>query len=214
LLIAGGWFNTSPSTYQNAAETYDAGLGFTGATQPIIATVSSPLVMSNQLQVTGSRFRGVSQTSGYGGLASPSDFPILQLRSMENEQTAYLTPTNWSTNAFVSVPVTNFPFGNAMATIFVNGISSTSSVVLVSASAPGLVTPTVLGDRRLKFSFSGMSGLGLSYSIIATTNIALPYTNWLAAGGATDSVATPGQFQFTDPQSTNLPQRFYRAQWP
>jgi len=84
----------------------------------------------------------------------------------------------------------------------------------VSASAPGAVTPAVQGDGRMKLSFAGMSGLKLSYSVMGTTNIALPYTNWLAAGGATDSVATPGQFQFTDSQSTNLPQRFYRAQWP
>ena len=214
LLIAGGWFNNGPSTYQTSAETYDAGLGFTGAARPIISTVPSNFVISNAFQVTGSQFRGVSQTAGYGGISSPSDFPLVQLRSFENEQTAFLTPTNWSTNSFLSVPVTNFPLGNAMATVFANGIASTSSVVLVVPTGPGLVTPTMLGDRHAKLTFAGTAGLKLSYSVVGTTNLALAFTNWTIVGVATDSVATPGQFQFTDSQSTGLTKRFYRVQWP
>jgi len=35
-------------------------------------------------------------------------------------------------------------------------------------------------------------------------------TNWTALGGVTE--ISPGQFQFTDPQATNSPQRFYRVQ--
>jgi len=66
----------------------------------------------------------------------------------------------------------------------------------------------------MKLSFTGMPGLGVNYSVLATTNIGTPLTNWVQAGAATDSVATAGQFQFTDPQSTNLPGRFYRVRWP
>jgi len=66
----------------------------------------------------------------------------------------------------------------------------------------------------VKLSFNGTGGRQLSYSLIGTTNLALPYTNWTVVGAVTDSVATPGQFQFTDSQSTNLPRRFYRVQWP
>lgn len=217
LLIAGGWSGPGggPFTFNSSADLYDPGLGINASSQPIISTVPSPLVISNGVQITGSRFRGVSQGSDNSGQASPTDFPILQLRSIEGDQTMFLTPTNWSTNIFASLPVTNFPLGLAYATVFTSGISSTSSVVLVSASAPGTLSETVLGDGRLKLSFAGvMGGQNISYSMFATTNIALPITNWVQAGAATDSLATPGQFQFTDPQSTNLPNRYYRARWP
>ena len=147
-------------------------------------------------------------------MSSPTDYPLVQLRNWENEQTAFLTPTNWSTNSFVSVPLTNFPVGNAMATVFVNGIASTSSVVLVSAAAPASLTPTVLGDRHVKLTFTGTGGRQLSYTVMGTTNPALAYTNWSVVGVATDTVAAPGQFQFTDSQSTSLPRRYYRVQWP
>jgi len=38
-------------------------------------------------------------------------------------------------------------------------------VVLVSASAPGAVTPAVQGDGRMKLSFAGMSGLKLEVEL-------------------------------------------------
>jgi hypothetical protein len=214
MLIAGGWVNSGVYNYQNSAELYDAGLGFSGASQPVIAAIPSPFVISNALQITGSKFRGVSEASDSASQSSPTDFPILQLRNFENEQTVFLTPTNWSTNVFASVPVTNFPLGYAFATVFANGISSTSSVVQLAATVPVGLKPSVLGDGRVKLSFAGMFGPGVSYSVLATTNIGTPLTNWVQAGAATDSLATPGQFQFTDPQSTNLPNRFYRVQWP
>jgi hypothetical protein len=37
-------------------------------------------------------------------------------------------------------------------------------------------------------------------------------SQWTALGGVME--ISPGQFQFTDPQATNSPQRFYRAYAP
>ena len=48
--------------------------------------------------------------------------------------------------------------------------------------------------------------------MLASTNLALPLSNWTAMGGVTE--ASPGQFQFTDPQATNIPGRFYRLRTP
>jgi len=213
LLIAVGWTGPGggPFVFNTSADIYDPGLGINAASQPIISTVPSPLVNSNSMQITGSRFRGVSQGSDNAGQASPTDFPLLQLRSIEGDHTAFLTPTNWSTNLFVSVPVTNFPFGLAYATVFVNGISSTSSVVLVSASVPDPLSPTLLGDGRMKISFTGQAGRSVTYSVLATTNLSSP---WTPAGAAIESLAVAGHFQFTDSQSTNFPNRFYRVCWP
>jgi len=134
----------------------------------------------------------------------------VQLRNLENQQTRLLAGS-WSTNAFVSALVTNVPLGFASATVFANGISSTSSVVLVSAPSPGVVDEQ-LTNGSVHLSFNGLPGL--SYTVLGPTNLAQPLANWPSAGGAVDTLATPGQHQFTDLQSTNLSQRFYKVRWP
>jgi hypothetical protein len=49
-------------------------------------------------------------------------------------------------------------------------------------------------------------------TVLTTTNLLLPLTNWTVLGTVTDS--PPGQFQFSDPQATNHPLRFYRVRSP
>jgi hypothetical protein len=48
--------------------------------------------------------------------------------------------------------------------------------------------------------------------MVATTNLSLPASAWLALGFATE--VSPGQFQFTDPEAPNHPRRFYRVRLP
>ena len=349
LLIAGGHSNSGSS-----AEIYDVGLGFSAAWQPQISTVTSPLRYGSSLALTGSGFRGVSEGSSGSGQDSPGDYPLVQLRNLESGQTSFLLCTNWQTNSFASAPVWGFPPGYALATMFVNGIPSTSSILLVAKAVgslvlgnlsqtydgtprtvsvtttppglpvdlkyngstnaptnaasytiiatindtnyqgsatntlviskatgivtlsnlfqtydgtakrvtattapPGLVVnlkyngsanaPTnvgsytvigtinnpnyqgsatstlvitapappaiiltgarVLSGGALQFGFTNTPGV--SFSVLATTNLSLPLTNWTMLGGVTE--ISPGQFQFTDPQATNYPQRFYRV---
>jgi hypothetical protein len=49
--------------------------------------------------------------------------------------------------------------------------------------------------------------VGALFDVLATTNLTLPLINWTTLGAAVE--ITPGQFQFTDPQATNNPQRYY-----
>jgi len=53
---------------------------------------------------------------------------------------------------------------------------------------------------------------GAFFGVAAATDAALPLSNWTALGGVTE--LSPGWFQFTDPQATNSPQRFYRVRSP
>ena len=191
LLMTGGWTGAGESfSFLTNAEIYDPGLGYTAATQPEINTIPSPFILGGSFEVTGSDLRGFSQTDDNPDAASSSDFPIVRLRSFENEQNLFLTPTRWSTNVFASTTVTNFPLGWATTTVFANGIPSSSFATLVSATAPGALTATLLGNGETKVSFTGTPGV--SYSVLGTTNLGLRLTNWYVAGGATDSVATPG----------------------
>jgi hypothetical protein len=62
------------------------------------------------------------------------------------------------------------------------------------------------------FQFSFTNTPGASFSVLTTTNIALPLSNWTVLG--TPREISPGYFQYADPQATNQPQRFYGVRSP
>jgi hypothetical protein len=206
VLVAGG-YNASGSL--TSAELYNIGLGFSSSWQPQIASVASLLSPGGSLVLTGSQFRGISEGSGGNGTQdSPADFPVLQLRRLDNEQTVFLLTTNWSANSVTSAPVTNFPPGYALVTVFVNGIPSTAGILFNGPYI--LFGPAMLPSGGFQFTFGNTPGL--TFTPLATTDLSLPLSNWTALGGMTE--ISPGQFQFTDPLATNGALRFYTVRSP
>jgi hypothetical protein len=67
--------------------------------------------------------------------------------------------------------------------------------------------PSVAGA----FQLNGTGPRGSTYHILASTNLGLPRTNWLAL---TNAVFSGGVFTFTDRQATNYPLRFYQVVTP
>lgn len=61
------------------------------------------------------------------------------------------------------------------------------------------------------FAFSFTNAPGVSFTVLSSTNVASPLSNWTSLGSATENA--PGQFQFTD-QPANNSQRFYRVRSP
>jgi hypothetical protein len=53
---------------------------------------------------------------------------------------------------------------------------------------------------------------GLGFTVLATTNLALPLSNWTVLGAPVEGPS--GQYQFTDTQATNTAIRFYRVSSP
>jgi hypothetical protein len=108
-----------------SAELYDVGLGFDTAWQPQITNTEQN---GSSVTLTGSLFQGVSQASGGNGAQdSSSNYPIVQLRSLTNEQVAFLPvdpATVWSDTAFTSRAIAGFPPGPTLVTVFTNGIPS------------------------------------------------------------------------------------------
>jgi hypothetical protein len=125
VLVAGGYYGGKLAS----AELYDVGLGFSASWQPQIATFTSPLSLGSSLVLTGSQFRGIAEGSGGNSQDSPADYPVVQLRSLGNEQTLFLLSTSWSANSFTSAPVCDFPPGYALVTVFVNGIPSPAGIL-------------------------------------------------------------------------------------
>jgi hypothetical protein len=206
VLIAGG-DNGSPSFLTNA-ELIGVSPSSVSFPKPQVATVTSPISPGGVLVVTGAQFRGIAEGSGGNTQDSSTDYPLVQLRSVEGGQTVFLSSTNWATNTFASTAVWNFPPGWALATVFVNGIQSTSSIVNVSVPVPAMTTlavaPTSVGGS---FQFSFTNNPGALLGVLMTTNLSLPVAGWTRLGGVTE--ISPGQFQFNDPQATNGGQRFY-----
>ena len=97
--------------------------------------------------------------------------------------------------------------GWAIATMFVNGIPSTGSLVNVSVPVPTAMTLTGVKRGTNGFQFSFTNSPGAVFGVFASTNVGLALSNWTALGGPTE--ASPGQFQFTDPTATNGVMRFY-----
>src|SRR5262249_26787111 len=139
VLVAGG---LGSSSYLSSAELYDPGLGFDPNWQPLLTTVSPPILTNdNPLTASGSRFKGISEASGGNGAQnSSSNYPLVQLLSLVNEQTLFLPADamiGWSDNFFTSTPITlmttsssGFPIGYALVTVFTNGIPSQSQFVV------------------------------------------------------------------------------------
>ena len=84
----------------------------------------------------GSRFQGISQASGGNTQDSSSNYPIVQLRRLDNEQVTFLPvdpQVGWSDTSFTSRPVKGFPPGPAQITIFTNGIPSVSKYLTITS---------------------------------------------------------------------------------
>jgi T5SS/PEP-CTERM-associated repeat protein len=80
------------------------------------------------------------------------------------------------------------------------------------------VVPTAIELTGLSVSASGAFQLsftnqaGATFTVLAATNLTLPLSNWTVLGAVAQPA--PGQFQFSDLQATNHPQRFYRVRSP
>ena len=212
VLVAGG--AGVGVSYLSSTELYDVGLGFNASWQPQIASFTLPLPTNTCLTLAGSGFRGTSEGSGGNGCQdSATDYPAVQLRRLDNEQSLFLLATNWQTNSFTSAPVTGLPAGWAMATVFVNGIPSPS--VLLRLDAMPLLPlylshAAVLPGGAFQLGFTNISALG--FTVLATTNPALPLSKWTMLGNASE--VAPGQYQFTHTQAATTPRCFYRVRSP
>ncbi|MEP7338233.1 MAG: kelch repeat-containing protein [Acidobacteriota bacterium] len=172
LLIAGGEeAQIQPNCNVNAlrhSELYDLGLGFNENWQPILNYVSGS--SSGPLTIFGTFFQGFSEAAGHGGQNSASNYPVVQLRSLENEQITFILPSaangGWTKNTFNFQPVANFAAGLALMTVIVNGIPSESLVVTNSGSAVPILDGLFgsISGRITYHNGKGLQGVGLDLS--------------------------------------------------
>ena len=73
-----------------------------------------------------------------------------------------------------------------------------------------LTSPTRLANGAFQFTFTNTPNW--PFTVLGTTNLSLPFSNWTPLTGLTE--APLGQFQFTDLQATNISRQFYRVSSP
>jgi hypothetical protein len=82
-----------------------------------------------------------------------------------------------------------------------------------NAAGSGPITQVaVLGNGSLQFGFTNYTDM--AFTVLASTNLTLPLNLWTNIGYIVESPAGSGQYQLTDPQATNYPQRYYRLRSP
>ena len=131
VLVVGG--NNSGGNLASA-ELYNPGLQYQSAWQPVISTTNSPVSVNGALVLTGSGFNGISEASGGSTNNSASNYPIVQLHSLVNDQTEFLLPDPahpFSASGFTSQALSGFPAGYALVTVFTNGIPSNSIMISI-----------------------------------------------------------------------------------
>jgi len=80
--------------------------------------------------------------------------------------------------------------------------------------AVGYAKPTITGFGELsngRFSLTFTGALGASYTVYATTNLALPLSSWTVM---TNSSFNGAPVTFQDAKATNYPARFYQVALP
>jgi hypothetical protein len=114
VLVAGGY----SGGFLNSAEVYDRGLGFQSAWRPTVTTLTSPLPLGSPLEASGSGFRGYGFTEASGDYmqSSATNYPLVQLRRVENEQMLWLQPApgNFSSTAYTSTKVSDIHPGHTL----------------------------------------------------------------------------------------------------
>jgi hypothetical protein len=85
-------------------------------------------------------------------------------------------------------------------------------VQTVFVTTSPLLTGEAITNGTFGFSFTNVSGAG--FTVLATTNISLPLSNWSNLGSATETPPGSGHYQFSDPQAGTSAQRFYEVRSP
>ena len=86
------------------------------------------------------------------------------------------------------------------------------SDLLYNYGRPKPASMTLVPVGRGGFTFTNATAI--SFSVLMTTNLALPMSAWQNIGSATELPAGTGHYQFTDPQTANSPRRYYRVTFP
>jgi N-acetylneuraminic acid mutarotase len=126
-----------------SAELYDPGLGFLNNRRPVITATNNPTPLGTPLILTGTNFTGDSEAAGGNSdQASATNYPLVQMRRLDNDQVFWTAPDSSSTTwngSYQSRALNGLPFGQYVVTAFVNAIPSLPKMLLLTGPASKIV---------------------------------------------------------------------------
>jgi WD40 repeat protein len=172
VLIAGG-----PSgTALQSAELLAVDTGFPDDARPTLDALPASVEMPGRLNLSGSGFRGTnrlplgaiagSEGSGGGTVSnSATNYPLLRLRRLDNDQEFFLRPdpeTPWSDMTFESEELVDLPGGYYSVTIVVNAIPSESRMVSLVGEEPDTSPVVIMSFAPENVTAGAASGLTIT----------------------------------------------------
>ncbi len=157
----------------------------------------------------------VDPTPKLESLAAASDVLPVVLPATAN-LTGPFTPasdSSWLTISNVNNGVVSFGFTATTTnrTAHITLLGQNIAITQTATVTPLILTGgTILANGAFQFSFT--NNQGASFTVLTTTNLASPMSNWTVVGTPTNNGS--GLFQFTAPMSTNAPQLYYRVRSP
>ena len=176
ILIAGG-IGTN-AAYLDSTEIYSVPMGDYQADnrRPAISSKPSIIYLPTTLTVTGTRFRGDTETSSGNSQNSPTNFPLLQLQRVDNNQISWILPSAYSDTSFLSTTIDGLADGYYRVVIITAGNSSLG--VATNNSTPITNSQTLMAIKTLGASAVTMSSSAnpSSYgtSVTITANVFPP----------------------------------------
>lgn len=211
---AAGWNQNINITSSNVLYTAPAGVSLKGLTfvpqtttnavqliPPPILTAQNGVNVGNNFSVTNTpadpAWHGaITNITVNGSTLPPAAYDVTQSGKIV---------FNSSQSALLQGP------GLKTITVSATGYSSASVIQSIILPRPTLVGFTLSGGES---TFSFTSASGLTFSVLATNNLAAPLATWPVIGTATENPPGSGNYQFTDPDPATNSQLFYLLRQP
>jgi len=116
-----------------------------------------------------------------------------------------------NTSGVTSFTLTNFAPGNhALNASYVSDTLFAASTGAVTPTPPQLNGGLVRSNAAFQLTFSNV--IGAPFTVLGAADVTLPLSSWGYLGLASE--VSPGQYQYSEPASTNSAPRFFRARSP
>jgi hypothetical protein len=216
VLVSGG----ANSALLTSSELFDVGVGFAESSRPTISSVIGSFAQAFPLQLVGSGFTGNSEASSGNTISSSTNFPLVHLRRLDNQQQAWLQPAasnSRSSTTYTSRALSGFAAGPYALTVFVNGIPSVAQIVInVSpqslifvAQAPAFQALVIGGTFQVSpLAVAGASSSPVTYSVSPSSVCSISGTtitmNGLGSCAITANQAGDANYVAADPVTRSV----------
>jgi WD40 repeat protein len=197
VLIAGGY---TGSGFLTSAELYDVGNGFADARRPVITSAPASLALPSTLTLIGNGFRGDSEASSGGTNSSATNYPIVQLQRIDNEQTLFVAPIAGFTDVGWSASLNALVPGWYRATVFTNAIPSVQQLIAITTATPTItnISPNrgvASGGQTVTITGTNLGGVAVTIGgnfapVTGTTATSATFITPAHAPGAVDVTVT------------------------